>query len=182
MVLCALGILAWPLVALSQAPVKSQVKNEQQAKAAIVLAFAKYTQWPATAFASTNAPLIIGVLGKPSFGNILDRYNQQKVKGHTLSIKQCNSVEEAAACHLVFVGASEKANLNRILERLKQPHTLTVGETEKFIESGGMAKLWSKESPDSVQVKFQINKQAVGEAKLDIATQFELLSEPEPTK
>src|SRR5436305_844080 len=49
-----------------------QPSTEYAVKAAFVLNFAKFTEWPATAFSTAQSPMEVCVLGKDPFGKILD--------------------------------------------------------------------------------------------------------------
>ena len=76
----AIGLLAWALFACSS-PARADEPLASQVKAAFLLNFTKFVQWPALAFADEHAPLAICILGADPFGNTLD----EMVKGEAVN-------------------------------------------------------------------------------------------------
>src|ERR1700704_5980613 len=52
---------------------------EYQVKAAFLLNFTKFVEWPASAFASADSPIAICVWGDDPFGKILDQIVAEEV-------------------------------------------------------------------------------------------------------
>ncbi len=143
--------------------------SEYQIKAAIVYNFAKFVTWPPEAFAATDSPIVIGVLGKNVFGDALERTMHNKViNQHPLQFKEFSAVGEATNCHVLFISPSEKERLPAILEGLRGRSVLTVSEMSQFIESGGMINL---EIVDNT-VHFEINVEAAKKAGLEVSSKL----------
>ena len=64
--------------------------SEYQLKAAFVYNFAKFVEWPPTAFAAPASQFIIGIIGdNHPFEDILEQAVQnRKINGHPLRVKQ----------------------------------------------------------------------------------------------
>lgn len=63
--------------------------SEYQVKAAFLYNFGKFVEWPANDFASTNAPLVIGVYGEDPFGNDLAEVVRGKnINGHPVVTRE----------------------------------------------------------------------------------------------
>src|SRR5438128_1968425 len=77
-------VALWLAAMLCPCAAFAQVKDEGEAKASVVLNLVKYTTWPESAFSAPADPLVIGILGRPSFGKKLDAYNRRKVRGRPL--------------------------------------------------------------------------------------------------
>ena len=91
---CALklGLLALLAAALNGRGEGDQ-PSEYQLKAAFLYHFAQLVNWPAEAFAQTNSPLVIGVLGENPFGNQLEESVRGKsVNGHPLAVKEVQTL------------------------------------------------------------------------------------------
>jgi hypothetical protein len=144
--------------------------TEYQIKAAFIYNFARFVEWPSAAFADTNSPMVIGVLGKNVFEDNLERIISGKaIKGHPLQFKAFNSAEEAAHCQVLFISTSEKNRMPKILARLQGTSILTVSEnTDTFISDGGMINLVIVED----KVRFQINNDAAKKAGLIISSKL----------
>jgi hypothetical protein len=66
---------------------------------------------------------------------------------------------------MVFIPATEKDQINRIVKDLKGSSTLTVGETEGFVGLGGIINL----TVEGNRVRFEINQLAAQRAGLKIS-------------
>src|SRR5438094_548123 len=113
--------------------------SEYQIKAAFLFNFAKFVEWPPEAFSEASSPFVIGILGENPFGGDLE----QTIRGKTVSnrrftIKEVGSLAETRNCHILFIGTSEQKRLSEIFEALRGASVLTVGEMERFTETGGM--------------------------------------------
>lgn len=172
---CAIFILALMLampLAVRHGHAADTQPSEYQLKAAYIYHFAQFVDWPATAFAQTNSPLIIGVLGENPFGNDLQHTVQGKVLGgHPLSVQAYDSISDITnTCHILFISSSEKKRLTQIIAGLNGTSTLTIGESDRFIESGGIIKFVM----DGPRIRFDINRTAAEKSGLKIS--FKLLN------
>jgi len=144
--------------------------TEYQIEAAYIYNFVRFVDWPPQAFASTNAPMVIGVLGKNVFGGSLQQIiNGKKINGHELQWAQIDSATEATNCQVVFISDSEKSHLSKILGLLQGANILTVSEADNFIGDGGMIYLFIDEEN---KVRFQINNDAARKAGLTISSKL----------
>jgi YfiR/HmsC-like len=143
--------------------------SEYQVKAAFLYNFAKFVKWPDEAFAETNTPLVIGILGDNPFGSNLELAIKDKfINGHPLSLRAVVSLPEMKLCHVLFVCQKPKRNLAETLEVLKTCSVLTVSETEHFCEAGGMINFVMEGS----RVSFEINDAAAKRAGLSISSKL----------
>src|SRR4051812_43920022 len=93
--------------------------SEYQVKAALVFAFAKFVEWPPSAFEDPKSPLCIGVLGENPFGAELEQFVRDKtLNNHPILIKECQTLEEGAKCHVLFISPSEKKRLPEVFNNL----------------------------------------------------------------
>jgi hypothetical protein len=147
--------------------------TDSQRKALILYNFAKFTEWPKSAFADDNTPFVIGVLGKDPFGKDIDILQSKTIKGRKLEVRHFSSVEELKECHLLFICASETQDLPRILKRLGTSSILTTAEVRGFIEQEGIINLVPERQPNGTEtVGFEVNLLAAEKAKLKLDTQL----------
>ncbi len=97
---CAALLLTTALV-----PGAPQSAREQDLKAVYLYNLAKYVDWPESV--ASQPVIIIGVYGKDGFAATL----AETVRGHTaqdrpITVRNVVSPDAAAACHIVFIGAS----------------------------------------------------------------------------
>ncbi len=143
--------------------------TEYQVKALYLYNFAKFVQWPPERFAEPNAPLVIGIVGEDPFGDELDKVLCGKtVEGQPLKARSFKSTQDFRGCHIVFVTSTERRRLAQILEPLKGNQVLTVGESDRFNEAGGIINFYM----DDNKVRFEISQAAVEKSRLTISSKM----------
>jgi len=143
--------------------------TEYQVKALFLFNFAKYVDWPAEAFLSKNAPIVIGVLGKDNFKEDLQRAVESKsITGRTIIIKYVTADAELSGCHILFISASEKSRLEEILVKTGTLPILTVGEQEQFLEKNGIINFRLKKE----NIRLEINLAAARKANVQISSKL----------
>jgi hypothetical protein len=122
--------------AVAQAPPAPQ---EYAVKAAYLLNFTRYVEWPADEFASADAPIVVGVLGRNPFGPVLEQTLAGRAsQGRRIELRALESVTDAEDYHVVFI-AREEYRLNPdLIERLDRAGLVTIGEGETFVQRGGV--------------------------------------------
>lgn len=160
--------VATPLAAADAPPPLAPFK-EYEVKAACLFNFGQFVEWPAAAFAATNSPLGIGVLGADPFGEYLNQIVQNEtIKGRKVTIQSSRRVEDLLSCHVLFISKSEKGRLPQILAALGNTSVLTVGEVEGFAERGVMINFYLQGN----KVRFEINPTAAQRQGLKISSQL----------
>lgn len=153
--------------------------SEYEVKAAFLYNFAKFVEWPPAELATSDAPLVIGLLGADPFGHTLDLIVADKhIGGHPLIIKRFRDASDAEGCHILFVGASDPAALARVGLVLARHAVLTVGEMQGFNQQGGIIQFVIEDN----KVRFQINLAAADKAGLKISAQLLKLALSTPTQ
>lgn len=166
--LLGLSLICLPLAGGDGRAQPSQ-PTEYQLKAAFLFNFAKFVEWPSNAFAVGTSPMVIGILGENPFHDDLARTIRDKtIDDHPLVIKEFRSPAQATNCHILFISTSEKRRLPEILDSLKGASVLTVGETDRFTETGGMINFFL----EGTKIRFQINKDAATSAGLKISSKL----------
>ncbi len=140
---------------------------EYSVKAAFLLNFTKFVEWPQTAFADPRAPMEICVSGKNPFGSALDEVVRgEAVNGHGLAVREIGQAPAPTTCQVLFISPEVK-DTAKLLGSV--PHgVLTVGEGEGFIRDGGMIALVI----DNRRVRFDVNQAAAQNADLKISSKL----------
>lgn len=146
-----------------------------ESKAAVLMNIARFVEWPPEVFASTTSPIVIGVLGDRSFGEILNQtLAGETVDGRPLAVKRFANMSDLGPCQLLYISTSEKTRLPEILDRLRGAKVLTVSEMDGFMKPGGIIRLNIKKG----QVRFDINKASAEREGLKISSQLLNLAKP----
>jgi hypothetical protein len=161
----SLGVTAAP----GPLPAQAASPSEYQLKAVFLFNFAQFVEWPAAAFASPGAPLVIGVLGEDPFGGYLDEtVRGERVNDHPLVIERYRNVEEIGTCHILFVSSSELNQLETVFHALSNRPILTVGDVEGFATRGGMIRF----ATDHSRIGLRINRAAAEGAGLKLSSKL----------
>lgn len=163
----ALKILCVAAACLGVAPAWAMQPGEYQIKAAYLLNFARYVEWPAQRLPA-GAPLRLCVLGRDPFGEALSGLEGRQVNGHEVNPRVVDGVEMASDCHLVFITDSEERRVGLLLRGLAGRSVLTVSDIDGFAEAGGGIGL----VVDERRVRFDINLTSVQREGLRASSQL----------
>lgn len=134
--------LACGIIGLHSVAIQAQVLETENAfkiKAAFLLNFAKYTEWPPSVFLATNSPVRIGILGEDPFGEIMEATVKGRlVHERSVVIQRGRRADELLDCHIVYVSSSESSRIPGIVAEFKAKPTLLVGDDPDFLNRGGM--------------------------------------------
>ena len=127
--------------------------------------FMKYVEWPE---ANSKGEFVIGVLGdSPISSELQTLAASKKLKGRTIVLKKCNTPEEAAGCHLLYISSSKSGVLKTVRETFKDKPILIVGEREGLAKKGAGLSFVTL---DDDELKFDINKKEIEQHQLKIAS------------
>jgi hypothetical protein len=143
--------------------------SEYQIKAAFLVNFARFVEWPPQSFAAADDPLVFGVYGDGLFGAALGQALIGKViDGRRVVIRRTSEVGALRSCHVVFLPASEINHFREVLNSLGDLSVLLVGENESFAERGGVINFIL----ENERVRFEINPSAAARVHLKISSKL----------
>ena len=155
---------------------------DYRVKAAFIYNFGKFVEWPDAAFASTNAPLVIGVMGgDPFHGDCEHIVANKSINGHpvivrqishSLNARQTPGYSDLKSCHILFISASGSDDLPDILDALKGANVLTVTDNLDHFATSGVIINFVMENQS---VHFEINDDAARRAGLKISSKLLML-------
>jgi hypothetical protein len=151
----ALGVAA--CVSLTARTNEAQVVDAEKAakvKAAYVLNFVRYSQWPEYAFEGPDAPIVLAVVRDCDVTEVLAAAAQRSapIGGRLLTIRRVERpsanaasaeglrhfLDEVRSAHLVYICSLPPAQTRAVLNGLEFAGVLTVGDTPNFAAEGGM--------------------------------------------
>jgi hypothetical protein len=146
--------------AVRGAPLAQEVSREYRVKAAYLYNFVKYVEWP-----DTKGRILICVAGQNPFGTLLESLvRNERVHGVPLATEVI--LDARTDCDVLFTPRT--ANIPAYLKAAAGMPTLTIGETPRFVEQGGMIAFY----PDGGNVRFQINPAAAARVQLRISSRL----------
>jgi hypothetical protein len=139
---------------------------EHEVKAAFLLNFARFAEWPASTFANQTAPINICVVRPDPFGDTIDGIVRgEVVQGRGVAVRRVAADESIHGCHVLFVPSAVQA-VAPLLRSLRAVPTLTVGETDTFLPAGGTVSFFL----EAGKVRFAMNPDAAERSGVRISS------------
>lgn len=123
-------------------PAPAPALEELQIKAAALSSIITFTEWPATAFASPESPLVVGVLGHDPTAALLTDFVANEIwQGRGVVLRTLASPSEAKTCHAVYIAHSENGRWRTLSAQFAGKPILTISDGENFARQGGIIQL-----------------------------------------
>ncbi|MGD0616654.1 MAG: YfiR family protein [Bryobacteraceae bacterium] len=140
---------------------------EYQVKAAFLMNFTKFVDWPPAVFEDEKSPLSVCIFGDDVFGGALDQIvSGEAAHGRRLAVQRLPHGPVPKSCQVLFISGVEK-NASSILADVGRD-VLTVGEGDHFLHDGGMIAFVI----ENRRVRFDISQRATGNAGLRISSKL----------
>ena len=153
----------------------SSDSSEYLIKAGFTYNFAKLMEWPSGAFAQSDSPIVIGVLGTDPFNGTLDQVLKGKQANcRAFEVKHLKWGADLRGCNILFVSDSETAHLDELFHNIKGLSILTIGDTPGFAQRGGIINFVVEDN----RVRFEINADAAKQANINISSRLLSLAIP----
>ncbi len=148
-------------------PGAAQAVPEQQAKAAYVLAFINFTEWPKEAIGDSGQ-ITLCLVGSDSISASLNEMNARKIGSRLLHVvAHADAGEDLSGCHAVYFGASVQGRFLPAIKALGRAPVLTISSIAGFAEKGGCIGLLHQGN----KTQFEINLAAATEEQLRLPSQ-----------
>jgi hypothetical protein len=147
---------------------RAQAALEYDVKAALLLNFARFIEWPPRAFADASSPVSVCVLAPNPFGDALERALQGETVGQrSFVVREVRDAGDTTGCHLLFVPSGSESRAGKLM-RQTGTHTITVGESRRFEGMGGAVNFVLDEG----RVRFNVNLRPVEERGVRISARM----------
>ena len=137
--------------------------REYQIKAAFLLNFVRFVDWPAT-HPGTRNTLSLCVLGSGSVDDAFSALEGRRVRRRVIAYTRIGTADETSACDVIFMAGTEDAPLPDPVPAPDGTHLLTVGETRSFATGGGIIVFVYQKN----KLSFEINLDAAERAGISI--------------
>jgi YfiR/HmsC-like len=145
------------LLATARLAAQSGAVVEDDIKAAFLYNFAKYVEWPDTAF-PTGAFRVCVIADASFVKSVGDIIAGETIAGRPVTREAPSTPEEARSCNILFVGRGNAGRADQLLAAVRDSHVLTVGDSADFLTHGGVVTFVR----EGDRVRFDVN---VGEAQ-----------------
>lgn len=112
---------------------------EYQVKAAFLVKFGGYVEWPALAFDTRESPFVIAVAAQDIVAEEVERAAAAAtVDGHPVQVRRVERLDAGLGAHLLFMDRSRNGQLADTLLLLRGRPLLIVTESDQGLALGGM--------------------------------------------
>lgn len=164
-----LGVVATAGLFCLIAAVQAEQPGEYAVKAAFLFNFTKFVEWPDSSFPNPGAPIVLGIVGEDPFGAETEHsVSTQMAQGRPIVVRKYRFGDNLRSCHLLFISASERQHVARILAMLQDASVLTVSDIDGFAEAGGVMQFVMQDN----RVHFVVNLEAATQGKLRLSAKL----------
>jgi hypothetical protein len=158
------------LASPDETPEAKHVLSEAEAKAAFVLNFARFTEWPSKKLpADLSEPIRIGVMGEGAVSGELQRLSKNfKIQGHPVEVTVLQETEDALTCQVVYLEGVSQARFQKCLEDWKGQNLLVVGGAPETAKWGAAVAF----KPMQARLQFIVNRRAAKAQGISLSAQL----------
>lgn len=141
------------------------ISQEYQLKAMYLRKIPSFVEWPPSAANTSKTAFQLCNLGDYPFGTRLaQEIGGFTVSGRRIELRWVHKEQELDGCEVIFFSRSEVKHYEKILDGLNGKSVLTVGETDGFLEAGGMVEFRFENN----RLQMEVNLVAVRNANLKV--------------
>ena len=158
--------LAW--TAILAAPLSAQRATAEDVKAAYLFNFTRFVEWPEGALPLGEPFRLCAIADTKTTAAITRTMQGEPVHGRPSETVTPRSVDEARACHMLFVGRSEMDASAPILAAVHDRPVLTISDGPQFMRHGGAIEFVLEDG----RVRFDVNLDNARRAGLSISSRL----------
>lgn len=122
-------------------------------KAAFIINFCKFVEWPESSFESEDSPIVVGIWNVEGYNELINRDSDYQAQNRRVEFKSVEDLGEDGWIHVLFVNVDDKRTAQKAIRNYSGKPVLTVGNVPNFAKSGGMINLVERGS----RLTFKIN-------------------------
>ena len=113
----------------------------RQIKAAYLVKFANYIEWPPTSFETPESPIIIGIIGADRLADELERIAPYRQIGkRPIIVRRFTTKDTEARSHILYLGSRAGANLGEWFSTVSRQPLLSVADASHELSSESAIK------------------------------------------
>ena len=164
-----LACLMLVLLSVPSGSTLAQEAAEGDAKAAFLFHFTTLVEWPKDAFPTEDSKVNVGVFGDEEFTRtVRTLLADKKAHSRPFVVKRLVNPADAKTCQILFLREGETRKMGAAYDSIKKLPILTVGESDEFLDQGGMINLYFEEK----QLRFEMNPATAENAKLTVSSKL----------
>jgi hypothetical protein len=170
-----LALLILALIALMAPSVEAQAQSsasENRMRAAYLYHFSQLIQWPVDAMGNRDHPFLFCTIDDDPLHGELDAAVEGKSMGkRPLQVLHLKQKDSLADCRILYIGKNQ-SKIGDLLARVRLNPIVTIGDSDRFIEQGGMIRL----GLENDRLRFDINLDRAEATGVQISSRLLLLA------
>lgn len=143
----------------------AQNATEATLKAAFLLNFIRFVEWPTDVLAA-GAPISTCMVGAPLVTELLTRVaNGRSINGHQVVVSNRALDGPLTTCHVVYAAGIDAAATRQLVRSLGGAPVFTISDFERFAAFGGITNFIE----DDARLRFAVNIEAARRARLHLS-------------
>lgn len=156
-------------LSLTILPAGAGAQQGEAVRAAFVLNFLKFAEWPATVLPGASSPLVVATIGDDAQAAALQAgLDGKEIQGRRVQVKVYRDAAhwrgEGAGSHALFITSTAAAAWAELRAEVEGRPVLTICESPGFCEQGGMLNLYEEDH----RIRFEANPAAADKAGLKL--------------
>jgi hypothetical protein len=168
----ALGALLLALVCLQAVGAQSGADGaiqERSVKAAFLVKFLGYVDYPDNVAPGTGEPLVIGVLGAGDVAEELRRITAgRSMNGRAVTVRKLRAGDALGKVHMLFIGDDDLADVEKALATVRQLPVLTVTEIGRNVRQDSVINFRVVDE----RVRFEVSLDAAEKSNLKLSSRL----------
>ena len=163
------GLARLLVLLLCLSPAAAGAQQAEALRAAFVLNFLMFAEWPAAAMGDASAPLVVAVIGEDLQSGALEAgLDGKEIQGRKLVVRVYGDAAkwrlDGAACQALYLTPAAHEAWAGLRAELAGRPVLTICETPGFCAQGGMLNLYQEDQ----RIRFEANPAAADKARLKL--------------
>ena len=155
--------------AIGAPPQGGAVDLERTVKAAFLLKFLGYVDYPEGVVASGAAPLTVGVIADNEISMELARITAGRtMNGHPVTVRRLQPGDSLAGLHMLFIGADGDGQPERVLRQAQGMPILTVTENDRGLRQGSVINFRVVEE----RVRFEVSLESAEKNNIKLSSRL----------
>jgi hypothetical protein len=154
------------LFVIPYAGAQQPVYDENRIKAAFLVRFAQFVEWPQEQPAGA---LVITIAGSDAVhAGLVQLLSDRGAQGRPIVVRQLKSAEDLADTHIFFVGAAAKPRIDQLVASVGTRPILVVSDTPDALERGSMINFVTVDR----RIRFEIALENAEKAGLTLSSRL----------
>jgi hypothetical protein len=161
----ALLVLLTAIALPPEAPASASI--EYSVKAAYLAKLGIFVEWPKTAFATPQSPVVLCIAGADPFGDTLDKLVEgEHVGARQIVVHRLKTVTRDSGCAILFAGGSTEQSVTQALGAVTGAGVLTVADDAQDSASAAVVDFVVQDG----RVRFTINGRAAAQNGINVSS------------